>query len=470
MILKGVSNDRRLFLTASILVMINLLLKLAFAGSNDLAMDEPFTVWWAQHPLRDIAGMLATENNPPLHFFLMHFWVKVFGISAFSVRLPSVIFSSITAGLIFMAAARHFSFKTGLTASLVFTLSVMHMSFSHEARVYPLFVMLAAWNLALMLNVIRGDQRKMMYVWLFISGILLVYSHYFGWIPLLMQWVYVLTYKTVRKRWKIFLILWIALLVAYLPVFWIFLQRFLHASEGTWVQPPLWSELYGNINRFLNDRWVTAMLLLFLLLALIAGAIMRTLKDSLRKMLSDPAWVAVVLWFGLPYLLMFLVSFGLPVFLDRYILFTTSGLYIVIAASFFHLFRNRVMRYLAYLLPLLLMLVFFQADPYNNRNIRQLSVLVHKLRPVEDHLIISPEYASLEFAYHYDRAVFEDYRHTVTRLNEQGVYPLRSLTEGSDKGKFAEPNAYCTSIADQPSLLGRIRYCANWVNTMKFPA
>lgn len=431
-VLKEKTESRRLILTASILILVNFLLRIAFAASNDLAMDEPFTVWWAQHSLGEITAMLGSENNPPLHFFLLHFWIKLFGISAFSVRLPSVIFSSITAGLIFMTAARQFSFKAGLMAALMYTLSVMHMSFSHEARVYPLFVMLAVWNLALMLRIIGGDTNKALKIWLFISGLLLVYSHYFGWIPLLMQWIFMMTYKNVRIQWKSFLLLWIVLFAAYLPVFWIFLQRFLHSSGGTWVPAPQWTELYGNINRFLNDRWVTAVILGIFLIGVIVVTAGRKLKETVGLMFRNRALTAVLLWFGFPYFIMFLVSFRLPVFLDRYILFTSAGLFILIAAVVDHIFSKRWMRYTAYMVPLFVMMFFFDLNPYNNRNISHIASLLKSIRPSGDKLIISPEYASLEFSYHYDIEAFRDYKQTNIRLRQQGVFPVRSLKVSSD--------------------------------------
>jgi mannosyltransferase len=68
------------------LLVLNFILKLLFLGRNDIALDEPFTVFWAQVEFPALFEMLKTENNPPLFFLLLHFWIKIFGISAFSVR------------------------------------------------------------------------------------------------------------------------------------------------------------------------------------------------------------------------------------------------------------------------------------------------------------------------------------------------------------------------------------------------
>ncbi|MBN1198861.1 MAG: hypothetical protein JXA23_05885, partial [Bacteroidales bacterium] len=63
----------------SILV-INIIYKILFLGARDITMDEPFTIFYSQMPFREIFQMLPGENNPPLHFLLMHTWIELVGI------------------------------------------------------------------------------------------------------------------------------------------------------------------------------------------------------------------------------------------------------------------------------------------------------------------------------------------------------------------------------------------------------
>jgi uncharacterized membrane protein len=420
----------RNWLVAAIFVAVNIALRALFAGRNELAMDEPFTIWWAQHSLPEIFGMLKGENNPALHFVLMHYWIKIFGISELSVRMPSVIFSSVTAGILFLTAARHFSFRPAIFATALFTLSTLHMVFAHEARAYPLMLMLASWNLYLTLGLVTGKVKPVYFFYLFICNVLLIYTHYFAWIPLGLQLGFFLAYKNGRTQWRWILVVYILLLVCYFPNYGILYNRFLVSSGGTWVHRPDITELYGNLNRFLNDRVVS---LVILVLAVAGVIVMITRKQwaaFFKKLLHHKPTQLIAFWFLLPYLGMFAVSFVIPIFLDRYILFTSLGFYLLIAAVFEAYILRAWVRNLAGLAVIAAMVIFFDPAPSNHRSLEKVCNLVREHKASGDIVIISPEYSFMEFSYHYDLSLFVDYHNTVARLeSEDKVFPLRTLTD-----------------------------------------
>lgn len=407
---------------------VNLLLKLLYLDARDVAMDEPFSIWWAGHSVPEIFAMLKTENNPPLHFLLLHYWIQLFGNSAFAVRFLSALFSALTAALIFLTGAQFFNRATGLFASLFFTLSVMQMSFAHEARVYALFELLALWNVYLSLKISEAPGKKELWWWLLLCNILLVYAHYFGWIAVGLQLIFLLLLPNGRKQWKPFLTMLIVLLAAYTPNLLTMITRFRASSGGTWVPEPAITEIYGNINRFLNSRWVTLVFLLSAALTiLLAVAGKRSLKP-LQFLIKDRKLVALTLWFLGGWLLMFLVSLRLPVFLDRYLLFLTPVLYLLMAVV---LHRPEIKPWIRLILAgcvAAAMLVTFRLNPDNHRRVKELAQKVQQYTDQHQPVILSPEYAQLELAYYYDRQGFEQYDSTTLRLQKKGIYPVRSLS------------------------------------------
>ena len=162
-----------LFYYPVIIFLLNVIIKIIYLNSRDIALDEPFTIYYSQQKISSIIDMLYGENNPPFHFLFMHYWIKLFGIGAFSVRFPSLIFSSVAAVYIYKTGKKFFSAVAGIAASFIFTLSTMQIYFSHEARVYPLFVMLTAISLYYYLFIFNDIKRKSSYYILFICNLIL---------------------------------------------------------------------------------------------------------------------------------------------------------------------------------------------------------------------------------------------------------------------------------------------------------
>jgi mannosyltransferase len=205
-----------IFLFPLFLFVLNVIVKFCFLTSRDIALDEPFSIYYAQTDIPSIIQMLYSENNPPFHFFFLHYWVKLFGIGSFSVRLPSLIFSAFTAIVIYKIGKKFFNVVSGFAAALLFTFSTMHIFFSHEARVYPLFVMLTALSLYYYLSIIKTPENKTFYYLLFICNLLLIYSHYFGFFVLFVEVISLLFLPNTKAFIKPYFMMFVALGLSYI--------------------------------------------------------------------------------------------------------------------------------------------------------------------------------------------------------------------------------------------------------------
>ena len=124
------------------LIIIQLVVCLPFITSFPIALDEPFSIFWAQQDLSEMSTLFKTENNPPLHFVLLHFWIKLFGISAFAVRSLSLVFSLISVAILFKLALKFLSKEISIFVVLLFITSSFNHFHALEARTYSLVVLL----------------------------------------------------------------------------------------------------------------------------------------------------------------------------------------------------------------------------------------------------------------------------------------------------------------------------------------
>jgi mannosyltransferase len=406
--------------------LLNFLLKILYLDYWDVAGDEPFTIFHAQKSLGAIIEMLKSENNPAFHFFFLHYWIKVFGLSAFSVRFPSLIFSSGISVFLYIIGKKFFNVKTGITAALIFTFSTMHVYFSHEARVYPLFALLTAASLFFYLSCIHSPEEKKNYVFLFFVNLLLIYSHYFGFFIIFIELFSLFFATTYKKIYKNFIFIITGLLLCYIPNIIIFLNRFMVSKEGTWVVPPKLGQAYGFLNLFINNRY--NMLVLLIILAASTILLMRKniLTDKIQSLIKNVFLRTILAWFIVPYFLMFILSFKLPMFVDRYILYLTIPYYLFLAILLNSLIDKESYKSFAIALFTVSMVLSLNLKPDNNRRLKEVALKIKELKKNNNALFISPSYADLGFTYYYNRDYFKDYENIISHLNDEKIYPVNT--------------------------------------------
>ncbi|MBO0929693.1 glycosyltransferase family 39 protein [Fibrella aquatilis] len=103
-------------------------------------------------------------SNSPAYTGLLSLWIRVFGISDFSVRFPSVLFSISTVWLIFLLARRYTgSVRVGLLGAAVAATEPFFVAYSHVARAYSMTIfmsLLATWLFLRILDRLGEDSRS----------------------------------------------------------------------------------------------------------------------------------------------------------------------------------------------------------------------------------------------------------------------------------------------------------------------
>ncbi|MCB0763617.1 MAG: glycosyltransferase family 39 protein [Flavobacteriales bacterium] len=304
------------------LILTNVAIKLLWIGATELAHDEPFTVYWSQRPVAELWAMLATENNPPLWFFLIKGWSAITPFTAEWLRVPSALFSALTVWPLYLLARRADGARTAVLAALLFTLNNHHLGFAHEVRAYALFALLSTTGMWSLWRWKGSGRSGWVQAWpLVVIDILLVYTHFFGWLAVGLQLLCLLLpeFRPIRSGMlRVFGIT----VAAYLPYAAVFLGRLNESvSQGTWLTPPTPEEVYNMI-----WRWSNAPVLAVAFLVIILAAVFRSRPlDAIHRF--------VLIWTFVPLFGMFLVSYLVPVFLDRYLIYAAPGFALLVALS-----------------------------------------------------------------------------------------------------------------------------------------
>ena len=337
---KGVSILQHPISLAILFFFLSMGIHLIGLDALSLTSDECFSIYHAQMSPRLIYQHLSTGNNPPLHEWILHYWMLWFGDSAFAVRFLSLIFSSLTTALIFVlgtqiSAARSeenaANSSTGLIASILFLSSNYSTFLAHEARTYNLTLFLGVLSTIAFIGALKSGKIKHFLIYGLIGGLLCL-SHFFGiWILIAHGSFWLLWNKESRPALKS--MIWAALGFGiafgwYIPNLW---YRFVDsASQGTWVNPAPWDAPYLTLWKYLNTPIATISaisLLIYLPFYLFKNKSNRTIQNQI-----------LIFWiFALPFFGQWLFSldhpFSIPMFTERYAGITLPFLCLTLSVS-----------------------------------------------------------------------------------------------------------------------------------------
>lgn len=407
-----------------LLVSITFFWKFVYIDSRDICLDEPFTIFHAQMDIVSIFKVLTEGNNPPLFEWILHFWMKLFGTSPKVIRLLPLLFNSLTPIFLYLTGKKLMNIWSGIIAAGMFIFSTYHFYFGLETRTYSLLAFATSTALFFFISLINEPQRRIYFWSLIAANILMIYSHYFGWFVVFVQAILCLFYIKEKGFIKKMAMVIGTTAILFIPMAVIFVKQFLKSKQGTWVWPPGKAEFLNQLMQFLNTKDILILVGVLLFTGFIIAILRKPNRSEIKLLL------VVFLWWFIPYSLMFLVSSKIPMFLNRYILYNTIGLYVFIGITIGWAFgKNKI------LLPVLsafVLIIMYVKIEINSRYFyyREVKKTVEHVRELFDSnsiVIIHPHWTSLGFMYYFDRSVFEDVQNYETRLSNSHIYPVWNL-------------------------------------------
>ncbi|MCB0234209.1 MAG: glycosyltransferase family 39 protein, partial [Anaerolineae bacterium] len=111
-------------------------------GYQSLWADEGNSVAMAGRTLAEISAAAAADIHPPLYYWLLNLWVRIFGDSEIAVRALSALFGILLVWLTYQIAVRLFDRRTALIATFFVAINPFLIYYSQEARMYEMLAAL----------------------------------------------------------------------------------------------------------------------------------------------------------------------------------------------------------------------------------------------------------------------------------------------------------------------------------------
>ncbi len=331
-----------------LILLLGLLLRIYDLGTESVWYDEAISIAASKLGIIDqITWNIAqNESNPPFYYLVLHFWVPVFGDSEFISRLPSAIFGSLSVFAIYAVGKLIFNKKAGLLAALILAVSVFHIQYSQEARAYSLMVLLTLISFYFLLK-LTSSRRRAYSIAYVVSSVLLMYTHYYGALIMIVQNVFYFTMFLVNKKagelgiWR-WLKLQLLLGLLFLPGFLLWAKVTLFIQKGFWVPEPTFRGIMQYFTFYAGSLYLLILFVIFSFLSVISFRKVKDLgnvKEFFNPLYNYPDKLGIksgniiyllVLWLFIPIVLPYIISLvSTPVLIFRYTICASLAFYLL---------------------------------------------------------------------------------------------------------------------------------------------
>lgn len=152
------------------------------------------------------AGLIKTDTHPPGYFWIMHFWMRLFGDSIFTIRLFSVLMSMICVFLAYRLGCCLFDESAGIFSALFLSVSAFGVRYAQEARSYSLImvIMMASWLFALRFE--KHNKTTDLVVFAIFDSFGLLVHYFYIFVACAQFFYFSVVYKQKRElRYKLYL-------------------------------------------------------------------------------------------------------------------------------------------------------------------------------------------------------------------------------------------------------------------------
>lgn len=465
------SSKRDLVLLCAVLLLALALRSFRLDGQS-LWSDEGVSVALAQRDLATITRDAAHDIHPPLYYYLLHLWVRLFGSSEIAVRSLSLLCGLLLVFFTYLLGRALFDDRVALIASFLAAISPFQVYYSQETRMYILVALQGAISLFLLLKFASATREEAANLWptaalytLSITSAL--YTHYFAFtIFLVANLAYALWLLLVpsARKWRA-LTLWslsqLLVILLYLP--WL---NFAKEQLRTWPaisQPIALNFLAQEVLRIFSlgpFAQMGPLIFCFLLIALLG---LLPEKDEGYSIMFALTYLL------LPPLAMYLLSLSRPLYRPKLLLLATPGYLLLLARGVSGVWTERLRNLVTGILLLFVTLAsasslhgYFFDPRYARDDYRGLARYIAATGKEGDAILLNAPGQIDIFSYYYQGPL--------------SVYPLpgeRPLDEGKTKKALEEirakhPRLFALFWATQES--DPARFIERWLDRRAFKA
>lgn len=385
--------------------------------------DEAFSIFHAQQTLTELFANFQSEPNPPLYFILLHYWIQWFGIGMLAVKSLSIIFSAFTALPLYFLGIRIQGRFTAIFTSLMFLFSNLLFDFSHEVRAFALVGFLAVSSFLLFFKILKNSSLGSIMLFTLLNA-LLVYSHYISVLVPIVQFICLWLFRNkMTKFWVIVSSFPISALLVMPQI----IRAFSNMPDETfWLAQPVFFDLNYTLLKLLGND--TAANFIFIPLSAFPILILLNRRFKIFNAQFNVKYALVLLsWFFIPIILCFFLAQFTPVFLVRYLLFSTFGSFLCLSYLTATLNIRKGVRNVLFTIYVVFFITEFKPINFDVEKWSLISDFINNYKDDNTVVMISANYKIIDFSYYHDLGAFHDYNSLEDRMKDKRIYAINTV-------------------------------------------
>jgi uncharacterized membrane protein len=329
-------NNTQYYLPITLVLILGFALRIYKISLSYVWRDEAYTWNTIQFGFENIFNTTKWDTHPPGYSYLLFFWTRVFGESAFGMRSMSLFFGMLVIYLIYRFSLKQTnSYWIASVTALLVAVNPELVIYSQEARSYTIFAAITI-GLFYILSRKLNTNTTIAAILLAMCG-LLIHSLFLIVVPIIYIWHWYFYGKNNIKQVSILIGTTILL---YLPYTSILKQQTKDKGADFWLKFNPYTALDENIKGlftsyfFHPDYSGTPVLINAIVYTVYIGLILAAYQEYKNNRIRLA--IIPVLFLGV----MYLISFISPVFYIRYIQFVIPFILLLIAIGFFRIYSS----------------------------------------------------------------------------------------------------------------------------------
>lgn len=424
-------------------ILAGLFLRVFCLGKQSIWLDEAWSIWMSKMSLSQI--VTTPENSPPLYYLALHFWVRLFGTSAVTVRFLSVLFGVLAIPMIYLVGRQLVNEEVGLLGALILAFSSFNIWSSQEARTYSLMVLLSLFSIYLFLRLLKRSSLAISIGYVLFTALLL-YTHVYGLFVLIAQNIYLITLVFLSRNHVLRLRNWVSIqaivLALFLPWIGTFINSAKAVSTGFWIPLPTFGTIFQTFVIYSNTARLLALFLALSVFSLfayqkISGAI--DWKAPLKAFESytwevhvqdgTPVYFLVVLLFTVNAIPFLISRFATPIYYYKYTIAASVAFYLLVAKGISNInYRPTKLALISIIILLSVVNLPYTYYEITKPQAREAVSFIDANAERGDLVLISPDWEQVTFEYYNDR----------TDVAVKGIYVDAILAADDTRAKINE--------------------------------